>query len=213
MKLNSLPKVCFAAVSMTVCAAAAPGTIGVATAVGTFDINQVRVEGNANVADGSQVRTGNAASQVLLQSGPALSLGVNSSGQVYRDHLVLQEGATKIDNMDRFSVQADKYLIRGAQPNSRAMIKMDTGEVQIAALGGSLDVLNDRGLLLTRIGAGTASAFNRGGGQNGSSRPASDTANRPREAALYLLLLASMAGLGLAIDAILQPGNPTPTSP
>lgn len=210
MKFSRFWTLCFSTVSVTVCSFAGTGIIGVATAVGTFDINQVRVAGNANLTDGSEVRTTASASQVLLQNGPAVTLGMNSSGLIYRDHLVLQEGATKVDNMNGYAVQADKYSVLAAQPNSRAIVKLEGTELQVASLAGSLNVLNDKGVLLTRIGAGTASAFNRGG-QN-PSRPASNTSNRPREIALYLLLLASLAGLGLAIDAIVQPGTTSPTS-
>src|SRR6266851_8300336 len=71
-------------------------TIGVASAIGTFLVNSAEVEGNANLFDGSQIRTGQASSKVYLINGGALVLGVNSSGTIYHDHFELHQGATNV---------------------------------------------------------------------------------------------------------------------
>jgi hypothetical protein len=190
--------------------AAAP-TIGVATAVGTFKVNSSEVDGNANIFEGAEIRTANAASQIFLQNGSAVTFAVNSAGVLYRDHLVLQQGATKVENMPGYTIQAGAYRVQG-EPKSQAVVRFQAGEVQVASLSGSLNVMNARGALLTRIGAGTASSFNKDP-QAGQSGAPVNTENRAKDTTLYLLLVASLGGLGLAVDAIVQPGTKTQVSP
>lgn len=207
---GNLPKYCLAAVLSAALTQAATPAIGVATAVGTFKVNSADVEGNANVFDGAQIRTGKSPSQVYLQGGPAVILGVDSAGAIYHDRLVLEQGATRVQNMLGYTVQAARYRIQGEEPKSQAIVRLHDGDVQIAALTGSLRVSNEKGVLLTHIGAGTASAFAQ---NNQDSGAPANTANRPKEIALYALLVASLAGLGLAVDAVLQPGARNSTSP
>jgi hypothetical protein len=211
MKLHKLSSVLLVAVLPIAYVSAITPTIGVASAVGTFIVNSAEVEGNANLFDGSQIRTGKASSKVYLMSGAALVLGVDSAGTIYRNHFLLQQGATKVDNLTDYAIQADKYQIRQNQPASQAVVRMDKDGVEVAALTGSLDVFNEKGVLLTRIGAGTASAFQSGAstGQSGAST-ANNNNERRKMAALYAATGVSMAGLGLAADAILQPASTSP---
>ncbi len=238
MRLNVL-KLCFATALSSSCLFAVTPTIGVASASGTFTVNDAKVEGNANVFEGSQIKTGPASSRVYLQNGASLILGINSAGTFYRDHVVLQQGATRVNDTNRFTIDAAHYRIRSAEPASEAVVRFDGADLQIAALSGSLNVFNQQGALLTRIGAGTASSFATdsnppAAGQNSANTGQSGaTANqagqsgataatpeeerrrrRRREAFLFLTLGATLGGLGLAVDAILQPGSgPVPTSP
>jgi hypothetical protein len=201
-------QLCLAVVlHVTVCFALPP-TIGIASAVGSFILNSNRVYGNANLFDGSELKTGRASSQVFLQNGAALTLGINSAGTVYRDHLLLEKGATKVDNMNGYSIRTADYRIEQQQPASQAVVRLDGDMLEVAALAGSLGVFNQKGSLLTHIGAGTASAFQteepdtRGG--NAPNRPNNN--NRLKyQTATALLLAATLAGLGLAIAAIVQP--------
>ena len=172
------------------------------------------MQGNANVFDGSELRTGRVASQVLLQGGASLTLGVNSAGTVFHDHLVLEEGVTRIDNMGTFSVHASMYRVKADQPAARALVRLNGDDVEVAALTGSLAISNEKGVLLTHVGAGTASAFNKNPQLDEAGNPPPNYENRTRAVALYALLIASMAGLGLAVDAVLQSGPYTaPLSP
>lgn len=209
MRLKQLVGVGITSAVLSASAFAASPTIGVATAVGTFKVNSAEVEGNANIFEGAEIRTTNAPSQVFLQNGSAITLGLNSVGVLYRDHLVLEEGATKVENMTGYTIQAAAYRVQG-EPKSEAVVRFDSGEVQVASLAGSLNVSNEHGALLTRVGAGTASSFNKNPQAGGAPI---NTANRAKETTLYLLLVASLGGLGLAVDAIVQPGSKAQVSP
>jgi hypothetical protein len=210
MTLQKLPKLLVvAAVSIAYMIAASPA-IGIASAVGTFMVNSSEVEGNANLFDGSRIRTDKASNKVYLMSGAALVLGVDSAGTIYRDHFTLNSGATKVDNLTGYSIRVDQYDIRQGEPSSQAVVRLNHGAVEIAALSGSLNVLDGNGALLTRIGAGTASAFQTGASKLPSGASA-DNNNRKRRLALLSLLTASaLAGLGLATDAILQSSSTSP---
>lgn len=201
---------CQACVLSIVACLALPPTIGIASAVGAFVVNSNQVDGNANLFEGSEIRTGKASSQIFLQNGAALTLGIDSTGTIYRDHLLLQGGATKVDNMNGYSVHAATYRIEQGQPASQAVVRLDGDMVEVAALAGSLNIFDRKGALLTHIGSGTASAFQIGspGGGQGSATPNNNNRIK-REAATALLFAITLAGLGLAVDAILQPA---PTS-
>jgi hypothetical protein len=210
MTLQKLPKLLVvAAVTIAYVLAASP-TIGVASAVGTFMLNSSEVEGNANLFDGSRIRTDRASSKVYLMSGAALVLGVNSAGTIYRDHFTLNQGATKVDNLTGYSIHADKYDIRQGKPSSQAIVRLNQGTVEIAALSGSLNIFNEKGALLTRIGAGTASAFQSGLSTLPSGASIDNNNHKRRLAYLYLMTGSALSGLGLATDAILQPSSTSP---
>lgn len=209
MRLQKLLALGVTGAALVGSAFAASPTIGVATAVGTFKVNSAEVEGNANIFDGAEIRTTSAPSQVFLQNGSAVTLGLNSAGILYRDHLVLEAGATKVENMAGYTIEAASYRVQG-EPRSQAVVRFDANEVQVASLAGSLRVSNDHGALLTRVGAGTASAFNKDPQSSGAPI---NTSDRAKQAALYALLIIALGGLGLAIDAIVQPGTKTPLSP
>jgi len=210
MTLQKLPKLLAVAVVTLALTFAASPAIGIASAVGTFMLNSSEVEGNANLFDGSRIRTDKASSKVYLMSGAALVLGINSAGTIYRDHFTLNQGATKVDNLTGYSIHADKYDIRQGKPSSQAVVRLDQGTVEIAALAGSLNIFDEKGALLTRIGAGTASAF-QSGLSTLPSGASTDNNNRARRLALLSIMTGSaLTGLGLATDAILQSASTSP---
>ncbi len=211
MTLHKLPKLLVvAAVTITQLTAASP-TIGVASAVGTFTLNSSEVEGNANLFDGSRIRTDKASSKVYLMSGAALVLGVDSAGTIYRDHFTLNQGATKVDNLTNYAIKADRYEIRQSKPSSQAVVRLAHGAVEVAAVTGSLNVFDENGTLLTRIAAGTASSFQSGLSTLPSGASVDTNNNHKRRLAyLYLMTGAALAGLGLATDAILNTSSTSP---
>jgi hypothetical protein len=211
MTLHKLPKLLVvAAVTISSVLAASP-TIGVASAVGTFTLNSSEVEGNANLFDGSRIKTDKASSKVYLMSGAALVLGVDSAGTIYRDHFTLSQGATKVDNLTGYAIHADHYDIRQAKVSSQAVVRLNHGAVEVAALFGAVNVFEENGTFLTRIAAGTASSFQTGIGTLPSGASVGNNSNHKRRLALLFLATgAALAGLGLATDAVLQGSSTSP---
>ncbi|MBV9613768.1 MAG: hypothetical protein JO091_14940 [Acidobacteriaceae bacterium] len=233
MRLERFSKLGFLAALATGCALAATPSIGIASALGTFSVNDVKVEGNANLFDGSQLKTTSASSHVYLAGGSELTLGVNSAATFYTDHVVLQQGATRVDGMNHLRIQTGAYRIESAAPASEAVVRLTDGAVQVATMTGSIKVFNSRGVLLNQISPGTASSFDMRAGNNtpaanadpqsgavAGQPPAQSgaTAATPEDALkhkhqqeeLFTALGVTLGGLGLAVDAILQPA---PTSP
>ena len=210
MTLHKLPKLLVvAAVTISYLIAASP-TIGVASAVGTFTLNSSEVEGNANLFDGSRIKTEKASSKVYLMSGAALVLGVDSAGTIYRDHFTLSQGATKVDNLTGYAIHADQYDIRQAKPSTQAVVRINHGAIEVAALSGAVNVFDGGGTLLTRIGAGTASSFQTGLKTLPSGASVDNNNRKKKLAYLYLATGAALTGLGLATDAILQTSSTSP---
>jgi hypothetical protein len=232
MKLTAVTKLCFATGLSLSCSFAGTPTIGVASAFGTFSVNDAKVEGNANIFNGSQIRTDLAPSRVYLQNGAALTLGTYSAGTLYKDHIVLLQGSAKVDAINTYSIQTGNLKIQSGEALSQAVVRLNGSTVQVAALAGPIKVSTARGVLLSRVTPGTAAEFQNDAsavsgqsgataGQSGATAQTGATSGaeearrrRIRETELYLTLGTALGGLGLAVDAILQPGSgPAPTSP
>jgi hypothetical protein len=210
MTLYKLPKLLVVvAVTISSLLAESP-TIGVASAIGTFVLNSSEVEGNANLFDGSRIKTEKASSKVYLMSGAALVLGVDSAGTIFRDHFTLSQGAIKVDNLTGYAVHADGYDIRQAKSSSQAVVRLNKGTVEVAATAGTVSVFDASGALLTKITAGTASSFQRGVSTLPSGASIDNNNRKRRLAYLYLGTGAALTGLGLATDAILQGSSTSP---
>lgn len=237
MASKPVARFCLAAALSITCSFAITPPIGVASALGSFTLNDAKIEGNANVFEGSEITTTTASSRVYLESGAMLTLGVNSDARFYKDHLLLQGGATRVTGMNHYAIQAGDYKVQIAEPLSDAVVRIAGSQVQVAALTGAVNVFNQKGALLSRVSAGTASAFDKRddtntANANPSPNPQSGqtagqsgaTAATPEDIALkkrhfeeklFTSLGVAMGGLGVAVDAILQPGPgaPAPTSP
>ncbi len=167
MKLTGIKIVALVAAMSALSGYAATPAIGVASAFGSFTVNSTTANGNSSIYDGSQVNTGATASQIFLQGGPSVMLATNTGATIYNDHLVLSQGAVRVDNMGKYDVQALGYRVTADDPNAQAAVRLREGSVEIASMTGVVKVFDSNGAMLTRMGAGTASSFKTG--QTGAS--------------------------------------------
>ena len=138
--------------------AAAPA-IGVATTSGDFQIDRSSVSGNATLLDGSLVETGKAASELRLYEGTGMRLAGDSRAKVFRERLVLEQGAAQVDARKGYAVDAAGIQVQAA-PRSAARIGLaGGGRVEVAALSGAVQVKNKTGVLLAQVLPGQALAF------------------------------------------------------
>ena len=206
MKLNSLRTFAIATALTAVSAFGATPAIGVASAFGSFTVNSAQVSGNANVFNGSQVRTDKVSSQIFLQNGPSVMLATNSAATMYNDHLVLSQGSTRVDNMNNYSVQANGYRVEPDQPGTQAVVRLNNGAVEVASMSGAVKVYDAKGAMLNRVGAGTATAFSPH--QSGAS-----TGPSTGHVLGYTAVVASLAAAGLAAAALVNSNdNNSPSS-
>lgn len=186
--------------------------IGVASAFGSFTVDSSNVTGNSNVYDGSQINTGSVTSQLFLQGGSSVMLATNTGATVYNDHLVLTQGAVRVDNMNKYDVRALGYRVAADEPNSQAAVRLREGAVEVASMSGALKVFDQNGAMLTRIGAGTASSFKPGqsgadpGTTSGNSKSGSNGGGAAGAIAgghkvLYTSIILGLAGAGAGAAA------------
>ena len=142
----------------TASAFAGSPTIGVATAVGAFTSNNASVTGNVDIADGTQLRTSIAPSEVRLESGVDVRLATRSAGTVYGDHLVLRDGAVRLSKFDHYTVAVSDLEIQADNPAAQAIIRVTPKTIEVASIGGSVRV-TDSGAMMTRVAAGTKMSF------------------------------------------------------
>jgi hypothetical protein len=159
MNLTCLKIVAVATALTAGIASAVTPVIGVASAFGSFAVNSSQVSGNSNLYNGSQISTTGSTSQVFLQGGPSVMLATNTGATVYNDHLVLTQGSVRVDNMNKYDVQALGYRIASDEPNAQAAVRLREGAVEVASMSGAVRVFDPAGAMLTRVGAGTASSF------------------------------------------------------
>jgi hypothetical protein len=210
MKSLSLRTVALASLLSVGSAFAATPAIGVASAFGSFSVNSAQVNGNSNIYDGSQVSTGKTASQIFLQGGPSVMLATNTGATIYNDHLVLSQGAVRVDNMTKYDVNALGYRVSADEPNSQAAIRVNEGAVEVASMSGVVRVFDSNGVMLTRIGAGTASSFKPG--QTGASGGTASNGGAVGAISgsnflLYTAIIGGLAGIGLGAVALVSNNN------
>ena len=149
---------------------AAP-SIGVATALGNYSVNSFPVTGNADIFDGTQLRTTVSPSDVHLSNGADIRLATRSEGTLFSDRLELRDGALRVSKFDGYPVHAGQLQIQADTPGAEAVVRMRGRTVEIASLGGTVRV-TDGGAMLTRVSAGTKVAF-----QNTTTPPVKTGAN------------------------------------
>ena len=60
--------------------------IGIAVANGSFQVDRMRVSGNATLFDGSVIETAGSSSQIQLNTGQRLRLSSETRAQIYRNN-------------------------------------------------------------------------------------------------------------------------------
>ncbi|MBV9158035.1 MAG: hypothetical protein JO097_17350 [Acidobacteriaceae bacterium] len=168
MTRNTFSTVVLATVLCAAPGLAANSTIGVATAVASFSVDNSMTTGNANVLDGTELRTTTSPSDVRLENGTDVRLATRSAGTIYNDHLVLREGAVRVASFDSYTVKASQLEIKADNPATEAVIRMGAKKIEIAAVGGTVSV-TDGGAMLTRVASGTKVFFQNSGSNAGQT--------------------------------------------
>jgi len=102
------------------------------------------------------VVTGEAASQLRLDSGGEVQLGSGSAARIYSDHAILEQGTGEVANVDRYRLEALGLAITAQEEGSAARVRVSEDVVEVAALRGGLRVSNNDGILLAAVAPGRA---------------------------------------------------------
>jgi hypothetical protein len=134
--------------------------IGTVVASGTFRLDNGTVAGNATLFEGAMIETNSARSRVQLSSGVRVSLGAESRARFYDDRMVLEKGEGRIDKTGRFRLEAGGVVVHPATGDAIARVQLLGGaRVQVAALSGSLRVMNLRGMRVANVETGRSLEF------------------------------------------------------
>lgn len=188
------------------------GTIGVATTLGTFSVNEGITSGPTNLADGSHLQTTTAPSEIHFQDGAAVRLAARSSGIFYADHVSLDQGALRVGKFSGLTVNAAQLQINSDDINTQAVVRMNRKSIEVASVGGSVNVL-DSGML-TRVAAGTKMSFQQSAATspdqtvNTGAAPAPKKIPSDTKTFLWVIGITAVAGLAIGLTAAAQGKSP-----
>jgi hypothetical protein len=141
------------------CAWAAAPAIGIATTSGDLRIDRTSVSGNATILEGSLVENGASVSEVRLYEGTGMRLAGDSRGKVFRNRLVLEQGAAQVEARKGYLIDALGFQLQ-AVPSSTAKVNVTgAGSIEVAAFSGAVQVRNGTGILVAQVFPGKPLAF------------------------------------------------------
>lgn len=164
-----------------------------APAIGTADTGPI--------LDGARFQTSSSARQIELNSGVNLRLSPRSSGTLFGDHIVLDEGSVRVENFDGYSVQARQLAIGAADSRTQAVVRIGSKNIEVASLGGVLNVV-DGGALLTRVASGTHLSFQQSGASAGQTGAAPAKKRLPSDQHVMVWLIGITGAAAITIGAI-----------
>lgn len=147
-------------VCLTTYAAAGTTVLGTASARGPIRVDGYAVQGDATIFEGSVVETQDASAVLRVAHGVDITLSRSSRGTVYEDRFMLKRGETEVADSGSFALEADGLRVTAEQPHSVGIVALTPKHaVEVAALAGSFDVRDGRGILLSEVLPGKPLAF------------------------------------------------------
>lgn len=134
-----------------------PIAIGLVSASGEFTIDGSWTRDNSTVFNSSVISTDHAASHIVLADGTRIDMGMDSRGQIYRDHVTIAHGVAQVNTSNRYAVFAGK--IRTDSPGRTLVRVSDSHKVGITALQGATEVKDGRGILVAIVRSGETLEF------------------------------------------------------
>lgn len=139
---------------------AAPDAIGIASGKDAFLVDRAVVRGNATLFEGSVIETRDSAPTLRLGKELELQLGSGSRGKVFRDRLVLEQGAGVLSRSSEGLIQVrNLQVIPGMADSTARVALLSRDRVQVAAIQGEIDVRTLDGRLLAKVSAGRSLDF------------------------------------------------------
>jgi hypothetical protein len=144
-----------ALMSTTVLAA----TIGTITSTGRFHMNGAEVWNQAALMEGTSLQTGQTATRLLLRNGTDMRIGATSSGKVFANRMVLENGSLEGLLARSFRLETAQLGLQVEGENARAHVRVSDGQILVASLQGAVRVRGSQGLLLANLSEGNAVAL------------------------------------------------------
>jgi hypothetical protein len=173
---------------------------GAAPAIGTSD--------NGPVWNGTAIESGSSANTVSLETGVNVRLSPQSRGTVFSDHIVIDEGSARVENFGAYTVNAKQIQVQAADASAQAVIRIGENTVEIASIGGNLNV-SDGGAMLTRVVSGTRVSFRQDASGQGPQTPhQKKKLYSDQHIMLWMICIAGTAALAIGLTAAAQGKSP-----
>ena len=133
--------------------------IGVASTRGNMEVNSAPVRGNANVADGTSIRTNDTVGQVQLNNGVQVTIGQHSSAAIHADRVQLLQGGAQMSAKMGFGVEALGFHVAPGQSAAVSRVTFqNSNRILVSAMDAPVTVSKE-GVLLARLSPGTTYFF------------------------------------------------------
>ncbi|MBI3665602.1 MAG: hypothetical protein HY236_05145 [Acidobacteria bacterium] len=155
--------------------AAALRPIGFARSESDFTVGSSVIQNNSTIFEGDDIGSLDFAIRLNLKDGSRYTLGADSEGNVYQDHLLLRSGSVEMANTGQPSrVLASSLRVAAEAPASSATVYLnEKGTVTVLVRKGEVKVTRGRELVAT-LGSGQLVSFK--SGSRGAVRPDTDGA-------------------------------------
>ena len=113
-------------------------------ATGIASLNGAALPRSTAVFAGDVLETSKNSIVVINANGSTVQIGATSKVQFQGDAIDLSSGATQVNTYTGMKVQADTLLVQPANHVAKYQVSRHEGKVTVAALNGSLSVLNGK---------------------------------------------------------------------
>ena len=176
-----------------------------------FMINGAPTPTNANLAPGSRLQTQNSPVTIYVHDHCEFLIGPHSS-VIIQPHLVsVTSGAVRARHFGDCKFGYGGLWVTSLAPNGDAVLALSSEHMEIGSVSGPVQIANEVRVLGT-VQPGTVSEFNFASSTAASGATVTAPTSTRTAFMLGTSAGAALAGLGLAVTAIVQPA-PAPTSP
>jgi hypothetical protein len=188
--------------------------LGIATG-DQFLVNGASTPSNANLLKGTRLQSGATPVTVYLHDHCEFLVGPHSTVLLNQPRLLtIESGAVRAKHFGNCKMGYGGLWASGVGDDADGVMSVQGDSMEVASVSGNLQVVNTAGDVVGNVAPGSVSTFGSTAAASGASTGAGGLSTRD----VWLLgagLGAGLAGLGLAVDAILQPSTATasPTSP
>jgi len=174
-----------------------------------FLLNGAPTPSNANLFRGSRLQTMGAPTTVLLHDKCEFLLGPHSAVTFSEHQIHIENGAVRAKHFGNCKMGYGGLWVTGVQANSDGLVSISGESMEVASVSGELQVLNTTGEIVSTISPGSVATFGASSVASGASIGAPVLSVRSA-ALLGVGAGVALAGLGLAVDAVLQPTSTSP---
>jgi hypothetical protein len=178
-----------------------------------FTVNGASTPNNANLLKGTRIQTSDKPTTLYLHDRCEYIMGPHSAVTLTPKVVTLESGSVRARRFGNCRILYGGLWITGT-PTSDGVAALTGQNLDVASIGGTVQVVNSAGDIISTVNPGNVSSFGTATVASGASIGVGGS-GIPFKAALLLGgSVVALAGLGVATDAMLQPNySIPPTSP